>query len=103
MICESSFQAEQNNLTQSIILQDAKIPQEARDQPYSLLEKDFDSIVSKSPLHVGKTSLFQMDILMTGQPKVHKPYPVPLKHQTFIYEEIWLLEDAGCTSKSLCP
>ena len=32
-----------------------------------------------------------------------KPYPIPLKYQKFVNEVIKLLENAGCTSKSLSP
>ena len=46
MSFESSFQPGHNNSKQSILLQDAQIPQEAKDELSSLLEKDFNSIVS---------------------------------------------------------
>ena len=74
---ELSFQPEQNNSKQSIILQDAQIPQEAKDKLSSLLEKDYHSIVSKSSMDVGRTNLFQMDIPTTGPPIACKPYPIP--------------------------
>ena len=90
---ELSFQPEQNNLKQWIILQDVQIPQEARDKLSSLFEKDFNSI----------TNLFHMDILTTGLPIAHKPYPISRKYQKLIDEEIRLLEDAVCISKSLSP
>ena len=79
-----------------------KSPPEAQDQ-LSLLEKKFDSIVSKLSTGVGRTSLFAMDIPITGLPITCKPYPIPLKDQSFINEEIQLLESAGCISKSLSP
>ena len=53
MPSEMSFQPEQNNLKQLIILQDSQIPQETRDILFLLLEKDFGSIVSKSSTDVG--------------------------------------------------
>ena len=52
-------------------------------------------------MDVGRTNLFQ--IPTTGPPIAHKPYPIPLKYQKFMDEEIRLLENAGCISKSLCP
>ena len=50
---------------------------------------------------LGRTNLFQMDIQTMGPPIVHKPYPIPLKYQKFTDEEIRLLENSGCISKSL--
>ena len=62
---ESSFQPEQNNLKQLILLQDAQAPQEANDKLSSLLEGDHACITSASPTDVGGTNLFQMDIPTT--------------------------------------
>ena len=67
------------------------------------LKKDFDSILSKSPIDVGRTNIFQMVIMTTGPPIACKPYPIPLKYQKIIDKEIWVLENAGCISKSLSP
>ena len=44
-----------------------------------------------------------MGIPKTGPPLAHNLYPIPLQYQKFIDEEIWLLEKAGCISKSLSP
>ena len=41
-----------------------------------------------------------MDLPTTGPPVSTKPYTIPLKYKAFINEEIKLLEDAGCISKS---
>ena len=93
---------EHNINRHSIVLEDAHIPQEAKDGLTSLLEGDYSSIISKSPMTVGRTNLFQMDIPMVGPPVAHKLYPVPLKYQKkFVDEEIQLSENAGCISKSL--
>ena len=42
-----------------------------------------------------------MDLPTTGLPLDSKPYNIPLKYETFMDDEIKLLEDAGCISKSL--
>ena len=42
-----------------------------------------------------------MDLPTTGPPVSTKPYTIPLKYKAFINEEIKLLEDASCISKSL--
>ena len=65
---ESSFQPGHNNTKQSVGLQDAQIPQEAKDKLSSLLERDYNSIISKSPMDVGRINLFQMDISTMGPP-----------------------------------
>ena len=82
-----------------ILLQDAQIPKEVKDKLSSLLEKDYNSIVSNLLMDVGRTNLFQMDIQTAGPPIACKPYPIPLKYQKFIDEEIGVLENAGCISE----
>ena len=42
-----------------------------------------------------------MDLPTTGPPVATKPYMIPLKYKSFVDDEIKLLEDAGCISKSL--
>ena len=49
---KSSFQPEHNNTKHSVVLQDVQIPQEAKDGQSSLLEGDYGSIISKSPMDV---------------------------------------------------
>ena len=78
----------QESKSQLIMLQDPQVPQEARDKLSSLLENEFDSTVSKNSTDGGRTNLLKMNIPTTGPPLVHKPYPIPLKYQKFIDEEI---------------
>ena len=66
-----------------------------------MLTSKFSNIISKSPTDFGHTNLVEMDLPTTGPPVSSKPYTIPLKYQSFIDEEIRLLEDAGCISKSL--
>ena len=98
---ESSFQLEHNNTKQSVVLQDAQILQKAKEKVSALLEGDYNSIVLKSPMVVGRRNLFQMDIPATGPLITWKPYPISLKYQKIVDKEIRLLENAGCISKSL--
>ena len=42
-----------------------------------------------------------MDLPTTVLPVSTKPYTIPLKYKSFVDDEIELLEDAGCISKSL--
>ena len=46
-------------------------------------------------------TLVEMDLPTTGPPVATKPYTIPLKYKSFMDDEIKLLEDAGCISKSL--
>ena len=48
---------------------------------FQYLKKDFDSIVPKSPMDVGRTNLFQIDIPTTGPPTPCALYQIPLKYQ----------------------
>ena len=95
---ESHFQPEQNNLKPLIPLGDPQIPHEAKDKLSLLLEKEYDSNVSKSPMLVGRTN-----IPTAGPHIAHKTYPFLLKYQKLMDEEIRLLENAGCISKCLSP
>ena len=54
MLPESSFQPEQNNMKHSIVLQDAHIPQKSKDGLSSLIEEEYNIIISKSPTDVGR-------------------------------------------------
>ena len=99
---ESSFHPE-HNTKHSMLLQDAQITQEANDNLSLLLEGDYNSIISKSPMDVGRTNIFQIDNPTVELPTAHKKYPTLLKYQEFVDGEIRYLENAGCISKSLCP
>ena len=62
---------------------------------------NFSGIISKSPTDFGRTNLIEMDLPTTGPPASTKPYTIPLKYKSFINDEIKLLKDASCISKSL--
>ena len=81
---ESSFLLEQSNAKQSIVLKDAHILQDAKDGLTSLLEGENNSIISKSPIEVRRTNLFQMDIPMARPPVVCKPHPIPLNIKSLL-------------------
>ena len=66
-----------------------------------MLTSKFTGIISKSPADFGRTDLIEMDLPTTGLPVSTKPYTIPLQYRSFDNEEIKLLEDAGCISKSL--
>ena len=66
-----------------------------------MLNNKFACIISKSSTDFSRTNLVEMDLPTTGLPVMSKPYTIPLKYRSFVEDEIKLLEDAGCISKSL--
>ena len=83
------------------MLQDAEIPLSARDKLNHMINNLFTCIISNSSADFGRTNLVEMDLPTTGLPIASKPYTIPLKYKSFVDEEIKLLEDAGCISKSI--
>ena len=83
------------------MLQDADILQSARDRLDHMVNNQFVCIVSKSSADFRRTNLVEVDLPTTGLPVASKPYTIPLKYKSFVDEEIKLLEDAGCISKSI--
>ena len=62
---------------------------------------EFTCFISKSSADFSRTHLVEMDLPTTGLPVMSKPYTIPLKYKSFVDDEIKLLEDGGCISKSL--
>ena len=82
-------------------LQDANVLLEIQCKLHTMLTSKFTRVISKSPADFGRTNLIEMDLPTTGPPVSTKPYTIPLKYKSFIDDEIKLLEDASCISKSL--
>ena len=98
----SNFQIHANNNSKpAVMLQDADIPQDARDRFNHMINTQFACIISQSSTDFGRTNLVEMELPTTGLPFAFKTYTIPLKYKSFIDEEIKLLEDAGCISESI--
>ena len=98
----SNFQIHTNdNSKPAIMLQDADFPQADRVKLNHMINTQFACIISQSSADFGRTNLVEMDLPTTGLPVASKPYTIPLKYKWFVDEEIKLLEDAGCISKSI--
>ena len=98
----SSFTTHAHNSDKSPIqLQDANVPLEIQHKLNTMLTNKFAEIISKSPTDFRQTNLIEMDLPTTGPPVSTKLYTIPLKYKAFVDEEIKLLEDARCISKSL--
>ena len=99
---QSNFQIHAHNDSKpSIKLQDTDIPHIIQSQLNEMLNNEFTSIVSKSSADFSRMNLVEMDLPTTGLPVLSKPYTIPLKYKSFMDDEIKLLEDTGCISKSL--
>ena len=98
----SSFTMHAHDSDKSPIqLQDANVPLEIQHKLNTMLTSKFAEIISKSSTDFGQTKVIEMNLPTAGPPVSTKPYTIPLKYKTFIDEEINLLEDARCISKSL--
>ena len=84
-----------------IHLQDANILLEIQCKLHTMLTSIFTVIISKSPADFGRTNHIEIDLPTTGPPVSTKPYNIPLKYNSFVDDEIKLLEHASCISKSL--
>ena len=84
----------------AVMLQDADISQAARNKLNHMINTQLACIISQPSTDFGRANLVEMDLPTTGPPVASKLCTIPLKYKSFIDEEIKLLEDAGCISKS---
>ena len=86
-----------------VILQDAEVPEENREQ-FKELCQEYDDIFSKGAEDIGKTPLITMEIDTGDSPPVcQRPYNLPLKHAEWVKKELETLEKAGIISRSISP
>ena len=87
-----------------ITLLDAELPNDSRQQLNDLLE-EFSDIMSKNTTDTSLTHLQEMVLPNKpgAAPVAFKPYDLPLKHHTFVKEEIINLLEAGLIEMSLSP
>ena len=99
---QSSFQTHAHDNDKSPIqLQNANIPPLIQNKLNEMLYNKFNCIISESSADFGQTNLVEMDLPTEGPPIATKSYTIPLNYKSFIKDEIKLLEDARCISKSL--
>ena len=98
----SSFKTHAYDTSKSPIqLQDVNVLPVIQHKLNTMLNNEFICIISKCPTDFQRTNLVEMDLPTTGPPIAMKPYTIPLKYKSFVDEEIKVLEDARCISKSL--
>ena len=86
-----------------VILPDAEVSEEFREQFVQLCEK-YDDIFSKGPADIGKTPLITMEIDTGDSPPIcQRPYNLPLRHADWVKKELETLEKAGIISRSISP
>ena len=96
----SNFHIHANNSCKpAVMLQDAEIPQAARDKLNHMINNKFACTISKSSADYGRINKVEMDLPTTGLPVASNTYTIPLKYKSL--EEIKLLDDACCISKSI--
>ena len=73
-------------------------------QQFKELKAKYTKVFSINNEDIGHTQLVTMDIDMGDSPPVcQKPYTLPLKHYTWVQQEIETLEQAGVIKKCISP
>ena len=84
-------------------LKDQDVP-EAMRQEFEKLKWDFPEVFSLNNQDTGHTQLVTMHVDTGDSPPIcQKPYTLPLKHYSWVQQEIETLEQAGIIKKSLSP
>ena len=84
-------------------LKDQSISEDTK-RRFEELKEQYPKVFSLNNEDIGHTQLVTMDINMGDSPPVcQKPYTLPLKHNTWVQQEIETLEHAGVIRKSISP
>ena len=84
-------------------LRDQDVPKETK-QEFDKLKEDYPEVFSLNNQDIGHTQLVTMHVDTGDSPPIYqKPYTLPLKHYSWVQQEIETLEQAGIIKKSLSP
>ena len=84
-------------------LRDQDVPKETK-QEFEKLKEDYPEVFSLNNQDIGHTQLVTMHVNTGDSPPIcQKPYTLPLKHYSWVQQEIETLEQAGIIKKSLSP
>ena len=84
-------------------LKDQDISQETRERFENLKEK-YPKVFSVSSQDIGHTNLVTIHVDIRDNPQIcQKPYTLPLKHYSWVQQEIETLEHAGVIKESISP
>ena len=97
------FSPAQDTEYHHVKLKDQHISQETKDRFEELKKKD-PEVFSLNNQDIGSTNLVTMHVDMGDSPSIcQKPHTLPLKHYSWIQQEIETLECAGIIKKSISP
>ena len=84
-------------------LKDQEISEQTR-QKFEKLKGKYPKVFSTSSEDIGRTNLVTMHVDTGNNPPIcQKPYTLPLKHYSWVQQEIETLEHAGVIKKSISP
>ena len=84
-------------------LKDQEISEQTR-QKFEKLKGKYPKVFSTSSEDIGRTNLVTMHVDTGNNPPIcQKPYTLPLKHYSWVQQEIETLERAGVIRKSISP
>ena len=84
-------------------LRDQDVPKKTK-QEFEKLKEDYPEVFSLNNQDIGHTQLVTMHVNTGDSPPIcQKPYTLPLKHYSWVQQEIETLEQAGIIKKSLSP
>ena len=84
-------------------LKDQEISEETK-QRFEKLKGKYPKVFSVNSGDIGQTSLVTMHVDTGDNPPIcQKPYTLPLKHYSWVQQEIETLERAGVIKKSISP
>ena len=84
-------------------LKDQEISQETKER-FEKLKDKYPKVFSLSSQDIGCTNLVTMNVDTGDSPPIcQKPYSLPLKHYSWVQQEIKTLEHVGVIRKSISP
>ena len=84
-------------------LKDQDVSEETR-REFEKLKADYPEVFSLNNQDIGRTQLVTMHVDTGDSPPIcQKPYTLPLKHYSWVQQEVETLERAGIIKKSLSP
>ena len=84
-------------------LRDQEVPEETNLE-FEKLKADYPEVFSLNNQDIGRTQLVTMHVDTGDSPPIcQKPYTLPLKHYSWVQQEVETLERAGIIKKSLSP
>ena len=88
---------------QQVELRDQDVPKETKLE-FKKLKADYPEVFSLNNQDIGHTQLVTMHVDTGDSPPIcQKPYTLPLKHYSWVQQEVKTLERAGIIKKSLSP